>query len=53
MSCSRHSSATLLGPRQLAETTSCFCCAVNFPYLRFSLKVVPRLQSGNDESLLE
>src|SRR5215204_1910693 len=37
MSCSRQSSATDFGPRNDASTTSVFCCAVNFRYLRVSL----------------
>ena len=38
MSCSLHSSAIVFGPRSDASTISVFCWAVNFRYLRVSLK---------------
>jgi hypothetical protein len=37
MSCSRQSSVIVSGPRSDASTSSVFCCALNFRYLRFSL----------------
>jgi hypothetical protein len=40
MSCSRQSSVIGFGPRNDASTSSVFCRAVNFPYLRFSLNRV-------------
>ena len=36
MSCSRHSCAIVFGPRSDASTSSVFCCALNFRYLRDS-----------------
>src|SRR4051812_42794653 len=46
MSCSRHSSVIVFGPRSDASTSSGFCCAVNFRYLRFSLNVLSISSSG-------
>ena len=46
MSCSRHSSAMLRSPRQLAITSSSFCWGVNFRYLRVSLNVISYSLSG-------
>jgi hypothetical protein len=46
MSCSRHSSAIVFGPRNDASTSSVFCCALNFRYVRFSLNVLSISLSG-------
>ncbi len=52
MSCSRQSSVILFGPRSDASTSSVFCWAVNFRYLRFSLNVLSISLSGPSSEAL-
>jgi len=51
ISCSRQSSATVLGPRNHASTISVFCYAVNVRYFLLSLNAISFSLSGHPLSL--
>jgi hypothetical protein len=51
MSCSRHSSVIVFGPRSDASTISVFCCAVNLRYFLVSLNADSFSLSGRCSTL--